>query len=447
MTKKTLRAMVLSLLALLMLAPAGMAGAYELPVEGSPLAYAYVDGTLRFEDIFITAARVNMRSGPGLSYARVGKLGKGVLITRTQQQGLWVKIVTVNGTDAWVYSPYLAPVTNGNIKLVTTAVNVRKGPGTRYAIIGGLNPGALVLTVDKTGKWIKVCFEGGYGYIYADYLQVYAKPISSPAAASSSGGGGTPRNTPSSSPTPTPPLPPTPSPTPTPTAYLAALERAEAVWAFTFNPVADFSSYGKTYYADPALREESEKAGYQGVPYGQNAVANANYVLLHENGASLADFTAALADPNSALYTHPDWRDNNTSASYPNGHLSSYYNLDCSGYVSYIVGLPRYSTTGLNTAAGTGTGSIEKLYFGTYEELHVGDILNIPGVHTRWVYRIDESGDPDSIEDDIVRYYEQRATYKFTIKLNRTIAALRVEGYDVIHVKDFDYLEGIKVYP
>ncbi|MDR0841244.1 MAG: SH3 domain-containing protein [Christensenellaceae bacterium] len=419
MTKKALCAIALSLLALLTLAPAGMAGAYERPAEGSPLAYAYVDGTLRFEDIFITAARVNMRSGPGLSYARVGKLGKGVLITRTQQQGLWVKIVTVNGTDAWIYSPYLAPVTSGNIMLVTTAVNVRKGPGTRYAIIGGLNPGALVLTVDKTGKWIKVCFEGGYGYIYADYLQVYAKPISSPAAASSSGGGGTPRNTPS--PTPTPTL------TPSPTALEIAIARADEVLNFTFTPATDFLSYDYLISGTRTRLTYEANKEYHGVPYGQAKKPDDAHLLLHVT--SLTAFTAAVADTGSKVYTDQSYVGNN-------GVTAPYYNLDCSGYVSYILGVARYRTWEFDEMAADSAN--EDYYYGTYANIHAGDILNIPHDHARWVYKV---------EGDTVYYYEQTSstttdllTQPATRQGLRTKTVLENYGYQVIHVKRFDYL-------
>lgn len=49
---------------------------------------------------------------------------------------------------------------------VTTDLNVRSGPGTRYAVVGSLPAGARVDVGGCTGNWCRV----GGGYANASYL-------------------------------------------------------------------------------------------------------------------------------------------------------------------------------------------------------------------------------------------------------------------------------------
>ncbi|MDR0841242.1 MAG: hypothetical protein LBN26_07690 [Christensenellaceae bacterium] len=200
-----------------------------------------------------------------------------------------------------------------------------------------------------------------------------------------------------------------PSAAPPPTALAEALARADEVWSFSFTPLFDLP--GGIYKAGVTYHE---------VPYGQDSIDRAgDHLLLFE--VPLERFAAELLDPDSVLYTDTEYRDYR-------GLATPYYNLDCSGYVSYIVGLSRHSTANLSMAAIDGT----ELYFGNadYSDIRAGDILNIAGEHTRWVWQI---------EGDRVYYYEQRGSgLPATRKHDNTIAELQSAGYVVIHVRAFD---------
>lgn len=59
----------------------------------------------------VTAAALNMRSGPSISSASIDRLGHGEEVTVVSTQGEWTHIrLEGNGGEGWVSSDYLAPM-------------------------------------------------------------------------------------------------------------------------------------------------------------------------------------------------------------------------------------------------------------------------------------------------------------------------------------------------
>ena len=52
----------------------------------------------------------------------------------------------------------------------TTGLNVRRGPGTNYSVIGVLAKGQAVTRVGASGNWTKIAWDGGVAYAYTQYL-------------------------------------------------------------------------------------------------------------------------------------------------------------------------------------------------------------------------------------------------------------------------------------
>lgn len=53
----------------------------------------------------------------------------------------------------------------------TTSLNVRKGPGTNYSILGKLKNNTKVTIVAKCNNgWLKIKYNNGYGYVSGDYI-------------------------------------------------------------------------------------------------------------------------------------------------------------------------------------------------------------------------------------------------------------------------------------
>ena len=56
----------------------------------------------------------------------------------------------------------------------TSSVNVRKGPSTKYEIIGRLGHGAVVTVTAEAGDWAYVTYgDSGSGYVSTEYLTLY----------------------------------------------------------------------------------------------------------------------------------------------------------------------------------------------------------------------------------------------------------------------------------
>ncbi|MGU8835614.1 N-acetylmuramoyl-L-alanine amidase [Clostridium perfringens] len=61
---------------------------------------------------------------------------------------------------------------SSKVKGVVTAsvLNVRTGPSTSYDDIGSLNKGDTVTIVESVNGWYKIEYNGGFGYVSADYI-------------------------------------------------------------------------------------------------------------------------------------------------------------------------------------------------------------------------------------------------------------------------------------
>ena len=166
---------------------------------------------------------MNLRKGPGTSYAKVGTLPGAAIVKVYQKSGNWYKIY-YKGQYCWASGDYLSvtmyPSSSASTVPTATAapypsatkvpspstisdssigtakclaksyMNLRKGPGTSYTKVGTL-PGATIVKVyQKSGNWYKIYYKGQYCWASGDYLSVElnTSPSSSASAAQSSDG-------------------------------------------------------------------------------------------------------------------------------------------------------------------------------------------------------------------------------------------------------------------
>ena len=141
---------------------------------------------------------LNVRSGPGTTYAIIGRIAPGATYAITGQQGGWYAI-SYGGRTGWVSGAYVrltggaptgggpapAPPASptGQTLQATTTVNVRGGPGTTYAIIGRITPGATYAITGQQGNWYAIDYGGRTGYVYAPLVRVSAAPPPLPGGA------------------------------------------------------------------------------------------------------------------------------------------------------------------------------------------------------------------------------------------------------------------------
>ena len=122
--------------------------------------------------MYITAESLNVRSGPGTSYDKVGVLMKGSKVEVVEKMNGWSKIKYNNGY-AYVSSNYLSESPQENFKIMYTtadSLNVRSGPGTSYDKVGVLMKGSRVEVVEEMNGWSKIKYNNGYAYVSSRYL-------------------------------------------------------------------------------------------------------------------------------------------------------------------------------------------------------------------------------------------------------------------------------------
>jgi len=155
------------------------------------------------------ASHVNIRRGPGNSYAAFTNLARGTSITVLEFRVLWVRVNTSSG-EGWIFSGFLnndavaaarasgnvappgtgTPATGlgartphaqlraenfpvGSTQVVDYAffLNVRRGPGTSHVAFNHLSRGAEITVLEFRSGWVRINTAHGDGWIYAGYLR------------------------------------------------------------------------------------------------------------------------------------------------------------------------------------------------------------------------------------------------------------------------------------
>ena len=135
---------------------------------------------------------LNVRKGPGTTYSIVDRLYNGKQVTVTGEENGFYKI-QYDGKDGYVSKAYVTISANssnnnsGNnsgttaqkIGITTNStsnLNVRRGAGTNYSIIGTLKPKSQVIILSQSGSWLKVAYyvNGNKieGYVSSSYIKI-----------------------------------------------------------------------------------------------------------------------------------------------------------------------------------------------------------------------------------------------------------------------------------
>ena len=122
---------------------------------------------------------VNVRAKPSTDAKILGSLYRGQTVRATSAKGGWTTI-TYGGTKAYVSSRYLTGGENlptgdqvgaGKIKVTTTTVNLRTGPGVAEDVVRVLAKGTRVTATGTTSKgWTQVTSGSAKGWVSSQYL-------------------------------------------------------------------------------------------------------------------------------------------------------------------------------------------------------------------------------------------------------------------------------------
>jgi uncharacterized protein YgiM (DUF1202 family) len=122
---------------------------------------------------------VNVRAKPSTSAKILGSLYRGQTVRATSAKDGWTTI-SYGGTKAYVASRYLTGgedlptgdlVGAGKVKVTTTAVNLRTGPGIAEDVVRVLAKGTRVTATGTTSKgWTQVTAGATKGWVSSQYL-------------------------------------------------------------------------------------------------------------------------------------------------------------------------------------------------------------------------------------------------------------------------------------
>lgn len=138
----------------------------------------------------ITSGVLNVRSGPGSSYSRIGSLAKGKTFSVTgkaqDSSGTWWYTFSYSGKTGYVTSQYVKTTstasstttvtdTTGTVNITSGVLYVRSGPGTSYSKLGSLTKGKTFTVTgkaqDSSGKWwYAFSYNGKTGYVHSQYV-------------------------------------------------------------------------------------------------------------------------------------------------------------------------------------------------------------------------------------------------------------------------------------
>lgn len=142
---------------------------------------------------YVTGGLLNFRSGPSTADSVIGVLPNGAAVQLTGRQSNGFAAVTYNGRSGWAFLQYLSSsggtsgggTTDGGSGSVSVGdsvtgraitdgrLNLRRGPGTSYAVISVMPSGAAVeLMGSAQSGFYPVRYSGTKGWASADYLRI-----------------------------------------------------------------------------------------------------------------------------------------------------------------------------------------------------------------------------------------------------------------------------------
>ena len=127
-----------------------------------------------------SSSTVNVRSGAGTNYSKIGSLTNGASVNVVASNGDWYRIEYGNGYG-YVMKTYVQLVSSGSsgsssgdedvlTAVTTAAVNLREEGTTSSDKLGTYPKGTRVVVLEKGSSWSRVDISGNEGYMKNTYL-------------------------------------------------------------------------------------------------------------------------------------------------------------------------------------------------------------------------------------------------------------------------------------
>lgn len=134
----------------------------HLPVLSAlSLSFALLAGTAAQaqQHVSIRGSEANMRSGPSTRHDVQWSLGKGYPLRVTGRQGQWLHVKDFENDTGWVHRSVTS--TTPHMVVKSRVLNLRSQPSTRSRVIGKMEQGEVVRTLEKRTGWARVQRDNG----------------------------------------------------------------------------------------------------------------------------------------------------------------------------------------------------------------------------------------------------------------------------------------------
>ncbi len=153
-----------------------------------PVDYAHAAG----KTAVVTGSGVNVRSGPGTNYSKVGAVYKGEKYVILKQKNGWHNLRLSSGSSGWVKGIYLriteskssstssqsgAAAKSNKIAVIRKDnINIRNGPGEGYGKVTKVNKGQQFAIIKESRGWYNISLpKGKSGWVAAWLVTVKNK--------------------------------------------------------------------------------------------------------------------------------------------------------------------------------------------------------------------------------------------------------------------------------
>ena len=104
--------------------------------------------------VSVKGSVVNTRAGPGTHTEVLWELQRGYPLQVLKRRGSWVQVRDFENDRGWVARSLIGGAPHRVVK--SRVANIRKGPGTKHALVGQALYGELLRTRAKRGGWVRI---------------------------------------------------------------------------------------------------------------------------------------------------------------------------------------------------------------------------------------------------------------------------------------------------
>jgi N-acetylmuramoyl-L-alanine amidase len=145
----------------------------------------------------VNVSSLNLRSVPSTSGQVLASLPRNTVVTVLQVQTGWAQVKTAANQTGWVASPYVTmkdenktPAAPAQSVTLQSNANLRKGPGTNFAIAGSGQAGSTYTLIKEQNEWMQIKLANGQeawiaGWLVTKGSTVPSAPAAPPASPSS----------------------------------------------------------------------------------------------------------------------------------------------------------------------------------------------------------------------------------------------------------------------